>query len=98
MSTETRPGTGSEPPVDGGNQPFNNRGERPYSPVQLLFLLRLARLLRQRSEYLNVVSVDDWRMRLLNKAIYSNYCDCLEQGISDDAKALFERDKKANQS
>lgn len=73
-------------------------GVRPYSPVQLLFLLRLARLLRQRQEYLNVVSPDDWRMRLLNKAIYSTYCDCLEQGIGDDAKALFERDKATNRS
>lgn len=76
----------------------DGRGARPYSPVQLLFLLRLARLLRQRQEYLNVVSSDDWRMRLLNKAIYSTYCDCLEQGIGDDAKALFERDKAANRS
>lgn len=75
-----------------------SRGARPYSPVQLLFLLRLARLLRQRQEYINVLTPNDWRLRLLNKAIYSTYCDCLEQGIGDDAKALFERDKAANRT
>ncbi len=78
--------------------PQENKGARPYSPVQLLFLLRLARLLRQRQEYLNVLAPDDWRFRLLNKAIYSTYCDCLEQGIGEDAKALFDRDKAANRA
>lgn len=75
-----------------------SRGARPYSPVQLLFLLRLARLLRQKQEYTNVLPANDWRLRLLNKAIYSTYCDCIEQGIGDDAKALFERDKATNRS
>ncbi len=84
-----RQDTGTESQQEG-------RGARPYSPVQLLFLLRLSRLLRQRQEYMNVLAPEDWRMRLLNKAIYSTYCDCLEQGIGDDAKALFERDKATN--
>jgi hypothetical protein len=78
--------------------PQEKRGARPYSPVQLLFLLRLARLLRQRQEYINVLAPEDWRLRLLNKAIYSTYCDCLEQGIAEDAKALFDRDKAANRT
>ena len=74
------------------------RGPRPYSPIQVIFLLRLARLLRQRQEYLQLLSQDDWRMRLLNKAIYSTYCDCVDQGLNDDAKALFERDKTTNRA
>lgn len=82
------------------HNPRNNQTEegdrKPYSPVQLLFLLRLARLLRQRQEYLNVLVPEDWRLRLLNKATYSTYCDCLEQGIADDAKVLFERDKRSS--
>lgn len=76
------------------------RGERPYSPLQLLFLLRLARflILRQRNAYSDIVLPDDWRMKLINKSIYSSYCDCVEQGLSGDAQALFEQDKKANRS
>ncbi|MBI4317417.1 MAG: hypothetical protein HY675_02915 [Chloroflexi bacterium] len=74
------------------------RGARPYSPLQLLFLLRLARLLRERQEYANLLSPDDWRMKLLNKAIYSTYCDCVEQGLAGDAKALFERDQATNRA
>lgn len=66
-------------------------GLRPYSPMQLLFLLRLSRLLRQREEYTRLLSPDDWRMKLFNKAIYSTFCDCVEQGIGEDAKLLFQQ-------
>ena len=59
--------------------------------MQLLFLLRLSRMLRQKEEYAKLLSPDDWRMKLFNKAIYSTFCDCVQQGIGDDAKALFQQ-------
>jgi hypothetical protein len=62
---------------------------RAYNNLQSLFLSRLVRLLRQRRDYANVLGPDDWRMRLLNKSIYSTFCDCLELGIADEARALF---------
>lgn len=62
---------------------------RAYNALQSLFLSRLVRLLRQRRDYANVLSADDWRMRLLNRSIYSTFCDCLELGIADEARALF---------
>lgn len=74
----------------------DGRGGRLFSPVQLLFLLRLARLLRQRQEFFNILPDDHLHIRLLKKAIYSTYCDCQEQGLEGDAKALFERDKTTN--
>lgn len=66
-------------------------GLRPYSPMQLLFLLRLSRLLRQREEYSRLLSPEDWRIKLFNKAIYSTFCDCVAQGIGEDAKMLFKQ-------
>lgn len=64
-----------------------------YTPLQLLFLLRLARLLRERQEWARKLSSNDWRIKLLNKAIYSTFCDCVEQGVSEDARSLFEQNR-----
>ena len=54
---------------------------RPYSDVQLFFLLRLERLLRVRRAH-GVVGFQRWWAKLLNKAIYSTYCDCIELGVA----------------
>jgi hypothetical protein len=64
-------------------------GARAHSPMQMLFLLRLTKLLRDRQEWNRRLTPDDWRLKLLNKAIYSTFCDCVEQGVADDARNLF---------
>lgn len=73
------------------NQPASSTGVGAYSPVQLLFLMRLARLLRERQEWLDRLPPDDWRVRLLHKSIYSSFRDCLELGVGEDARNLFEQ-------
>jgi hypothetical protein len=80
-----------------------HRGERqsrikPYSDVQLFFLLRLERLLRVRREHAALSNSSDWWAKLLNKAIYSTYCDCIEIGVGEDARTLFARDQSPAQS
>jgi len=92
-----------------GVEPWNiksiegQRGERqgrikPYTEVQLFFLLRLERLLRVRREHSALANSNDWWGKLLNKAIYSTYCDCIELGVGEDARSLFARDQAAAQS
>ncbi len=71
---------------------------KPYSEVQLFFLLRLERLLRVRREHAALASSSDWWAKLLNKAIYSTFCDCIELGVGEDARSLFARDQAAAQS
>ncbi|MHB1132024.1 MAG: hypothetical protein ACYC4L_06495 [Chloroflexota bacterium] len=66
---------------------------RSYNALQSMFLGRLVRLLRQRRDYANVLAANDWRMKLLNKAIYSTFCDCLELGVADEARTLFAQRK-----
>ncbi len=68
-------------------------GSRSYSPLQALFLLRLTRLLRERQDWVARLTPDDWRLKLLSKAIYSTFCDCVELGVAEDARTLFERAK-----
>ncbi|TAK35174.1 MAG: hypothetical protein EPO21_06880 [Chloroflexota bacterium] len=68
---------------------------KSYSTLQMFFLVRLGHLLRMRREWAGKLSADHWRLRLLSKAIYSTYQDCLAQGVSADAKSLFERERQA---
>ena len=67
----------------------SNSSLKSYSPTQLFFLMRLSYLQRQRRECVNVLDNGDWRMRLLNKALYSTYRDCVDQQVGDEAKLLI---------
>lgn len=69
--------------------PVQTNGLRSYSPTQLFFLTRLSWLLRQRRELINTLDVSDYRAKLLNKALYSSFLDCVEEGVGDDAKNLL---------
>ena len=69
---------------------------KSYSPTQLFFLMRLSYLQRQRRECVNVLDNGDWRMRLLNKALYSTYQDCVGAGVSSEAKLLLGQHQPAN--
>lgn len=64
---------------------------RPYSAAQTFFLLRMEHLLRRRLESANQYPSDDWRMKALHRAIYSTFCDCVEQGVGEEARKLFQR-------
>lgn len=68
---------------------------RPYTEVQLFFLLRLERLLRLRREFAVLSTAGDWHAKLLSRAIYSTYCDCIEQAVGEDAKKRLARDQAA---
>ncbi len=62
---------------------------KPYSPLQLLFLLRLVRMLRLKQKHDSPEGSDARLVDLLNKAIYSTFCDCLEQGVGSEARSLM---------
>lgn len=60
-----------------------------YTAVQLLFLVRLSDLVKMQAETDPALTVEEWRVALLRKAIYSTYCDCVQQGVAEDARMLF---------
>lgn len=62
---------------------------KSYTPTQLFFLMRLSYLQRQKRETQNVLDGGDWRMRLINKALYSTFRDCEEQSVGQEAKLLM---------
>ena len=64
--------------------------------LQVFFVERLAWLLKQRRECVNVLSPSHWQMRLIHKALYSTYRDCVETGVEEQAKGLFEKERHSN--
>ncbi len=77
--------------------PVQTGGLRSYTPIQLFLLTRLASLVRQRREFINMLDAGDWKRKLLDKALYSTYLDCVEQGVGDEAKGLLaQQNQNAN--
>ncbi len=68
---------------------------KSYSPTQLHFLMRLSHLQRQRREMVNLLDANDWRMRLIHKALYSTFRDCQELGVGEEAKLLMAQQAQA---
>lgn len=79
------------------NPQVQTGGLRSYTPTQLFFMTRLSWLMRQRRELLNTLDGADWRRRLLDKALYSTFLDCTEEGVGDEAKGLLaQQNQNAN--
>ncbi len=62
---------------------------RTFSPLQVLVLRRLAKLLHQRRECQKLVDSADWHLVLVRKAIYSTYCDALTLDLTTEATELL---------
>lgn len=60
------------------------------SPIQSLFVTRLQHLVEQRGRYANLVGPEDWRNKLISRAIYSSYRDLAELGLGDEARRILE--------
>lgn len=70
--------------------------ELSYSPLQLHFLRRLNRLLRLRRE--QSAQLNPEGVRLIDRAIYSTYCDAVDVGVAEEAQRLLQRFTVASQS
>ena len=79
-----RHGTPASPALD--------RYRRPtHTSEQTLFLKRFQDLLEKRYQYADRVPVSDWRRRLIDKALYSTYLDCLDLDVRDEVRDILER-------
>lgn len=63
--------------------------ENSYSPLQLHYLRRLNRLLRLRGDQLGQLNEDG--VHLIDRAIYSTYCDAADLGVTAEAQKLLHR-------
>ena len=63
-----------------------------YSLEQAVFMQRLRDLIAKRAQHVGSVPANDWRMRLIDKALYSTYQDCLALELGDEARAIVRPD------
>ena len=66
-----------------------------YTVAQRFFLGRLERLVGLRGA--PDAHLEAWQQTLVSRAIYSTYCDCVEQGLADVAQVLIHREKSTPQ-
>lgn len=60
-----------------------------FSPLQQHFLTRLRRLLRLRKEQSK--KLNQGGLRLIDRAIYTSYCDAADCGVTVAAQQLLQR-------
>ncbi|MEO8457673.1 MAG: hypothetical protein ABI559_07675 [Chloroflexota bacterium] len=63
--------------------------EGSLSPLQRHFVGRLGRMLRLRSEQAGQLNEEG--VRLIDRAIYSTYCDAVDLGVSNEAQSLLHK-------
>jgi hypothetical protein len=68
-------------------QAASNFGADVAAEMQALFLIRLRELLAKR--YAGSAKFTDEQRLLIDRAIYATFCDCLELGVSSQARALL---------
>lgn len=72
-------------------------GLEAYSPMEQLLLCRLTRFQRIRNNlHAENISPDDFRWKLVNKALYSDLLLCQEMGIEMEASGIIERMRVTN--
>ncbi|MBI2863392.1 MAG: hypothetical protein HYX94_02365 [Chloroflexi bacterium] len=82
-------------PFDNQSNEGNLLPRRSYSQTQLFFVLRLMHLLDVRRR--EAETIEEWQLKLLDRAIYSTFVDCLEQEVGDDARELLHQQEAAKQ-
>ena len=68
--------------------PFSSNFRR-YTAEQSLFLRRFQELLDKRQHYVERLVPADWRRRLIDKALYSTYIDCLNLKVGAEAREIL---------
>lgn len=61
------------------------------TPLQQYFLIRLEQLVAKREQQLRVDTKDKQALRLLARALYATYMDCVANGVGDQAASLLDK-------
>ena len=70
------------------------RLRRPaHTQEQSLFLQRFQGLISKRNQHVGRLQPNDWRLRLLDKALYSTYQDCLALSLGDEVREILRRER-----
>lgn len=64
-------------------------GARSVTPYQATLLEKLERMRRNRREYNYRPDAEDWIQKAMDRAIYSTFLECLDEGVGRQAKAIL---------
>ena len=67
----------------------NIESDGSFSPLQLHYLQRLNRLIRLRADQRGLLN--DEGAHLIDRAIYSTYCDAADLGVTAEAQKLLQK-------
>ncbi len=70
-------------------------GEHSLSRYQAMLLEKLARMRRNRREYNYRPDAEDWIQKAMDRAIYSTFLECLNEGVGRQAKAILSEASEA---
>lgn len=72
----------------------NKSRRKPKAPtyLQRFFLHRLQRMVAVRRDQSQLLDSGDLNLRLLDKAVYSTFCDCLDLGAVEEARTILRND------
>ncbi len=79
--------------IDNSPAPSRTAGR---SELQEHFLERLTQLVALREEQLKSDASDKEALRLLSRALYSTYMDCVSVGVGNEANGLMEKSQVAS--
>lgn len=82
--------------VNQSSLPGQPEATRTLTPLQDEFLAKLTRFLKQRESYVHDPDRDPTLLKVLDRAIYVTYLDCLGQGLAELART--EVDQYRNRS
>ena len=66
---------------------------KTLTPLQLYYLRLLEQLLQQRQDYEADPEREEWLLMAINKATYSTFRSCADNGVEEEAKALLEQQR-----
>ena len=74
-------------------QPIQGNAQLPkaLTPLQDHFLEKLTYFLTKRRSFVAEPKYDPTLLKVLDRAIYVTYLDCLGQGVGDEARALVDQ-------
>ncbi len=67
--------------------------QKVYTPIQDHSLAYFKSMKSRRDSYLQEPDMEETFLRLLDRALYSAYRDCVESGVEGEAKAVLSGDR-----
>lgn len=96
MQTSSVPNIWRQRATSALTQPLDRVRRSQLSPEQVLFLKRFHDLLEKRRVHALHFPDSDWRRRLIDKALYSTYQDCLALDVGDEARISLRQGQTIN--